>query len=251
MPQQPKDPLKGIDLAAARKELAGLPARRLDSDWLAMDRAGKVAFFAANERGPIPRTADTARVSEALEATARAAAMQRESANTGYRELGERVQEPVFDLPVTPGGDAAHEIPASGYPLLVVGSDPRLREVATEWNVREAMTRTGFGLVFPVVGPATYEEIHDGALCLGCRVIDDPADPRPRSPEALAAAGIHSYVHTGDDPERPYRRVAAPTVSADLVDLEPVVQLVASVVKLPVLFDDEPSLRPSDFEPCD
>ena len=57
-------------------------------------------------------------------------------------------------------------------------------------------------------------------------------------PEALAAAGLFVYAHVDDTATEPYRRIAGPTVAADLVDLEPVVQLVASLVKLPVRFEE-------------
>jgi hypothetical protein len=105
-------------------------------------------------------------------------------------------------------------------------------------------------MVFPVIGPMTYDEIHQTELCLGCRVLDDPSDPRPRAPEALAAAGLYAYAHTGESAGEPYRRIAAPSLAADLADLEPVVQLLASLVKLPISFDEDGSLQPSDFVRC-
>lgn len=250
--QDPKNPLTGVNLGDARRLLAGLPERRLDTDWLALDRNDHVALFAGNEHGPIPEGADVARVAEALEAIARAAAARKASAveTETYRGFAERAQDPVFDTPCSSDGRPAHETPIEGYPLLVVGAHPGLREVAAEWKAREAVAREGYAMVFPVIGPATYEEIHQTELCLGCRVLDDPSDPRPRAPEALAAAGLFTYAHIGESSAEPYRRIAGPSLAADLADLEPVVQLVASLVKLPLSFEEAASLQPWDFFRC-
>lgn len=248
-----KRPLTGVDLSAARSRLAGLPARRLDSDWLAVDDAGHVALFIANERGLIPEGADVADVAEALEALARAALVKKNTtmtANEGYRGFADRVQDPIYDAPCSSRGRPTHEAPIEGYPLLVVAAHPGLREVAAEWEAREAFTREGFAMVFPVIGPTTYAELHDTGLCLGCRVLDDPIDPRPRAPEALAAAGLYTYAHVGENASDPYRRIAGPSLAADLADLEPVVQNVASLVKLPVSFEEAASLSPANFVRC-
>ena len=78
--KNPNSPHEGVNLAAARKELAGLPKRPLDTDWLAIDRDGRVALFVGNERGPIPEPADVTLVVEALEALARAATVRKASA---------------------------------------------------------------------------------------------------------------------------------------------------------------------------
>ncbi len=246
-----KNPLEGVDLVQARHSLAGLPERRLDGDWLAIDRNGHVALFAGNERGLLPESADVTRVMEALEAIARAAAVRRASAGTEtYRGSVPIELDPVFDVPCSSSGRGAHERPIQGYPLLVVGAHLGLREVAAEWEGREALASEGYAMVFPVLGPMTYDELHQTDLCLGCRVLDDPSDPRPRAPEALAAAGLYTYAHTGESFSEPYRRVAAPSLAADLADLEPVVQLLASLVKLDVSFDEVASLQPSDFVRC-
>jgi hypothetical protein len=250
--KDPKHPLRGVDLSSARTELAGLPERRLDTDWLALDKNGHVALFVGNERGLVPDAADVARVAETLEAIARAAAMRRANAagTETYRGFADREQDPVFDAPCSSRGRPAHERPLEGYPLLMVGADPELREAAVEWEPREVVAREGYALVLPVIGPVTYDELHEKGLCLGCRVLDDPNDPRPRAPEALAAAGLFTYAHTGESDAEPYRRIAGPSLAADLADLEPVVQLVASTVTLPISFEEAATLQPSDFVRC-
>ena len=251
-PVDPKDRTTGINFASAREWLKGLPARRLDSDWLGIDSEGHVAFFAGNERGPIPTDADVARVSEVHEALARARSALQSAADVpeGYRRSADHPNEPIFDAPVTALGEPAHEAPADGYPLLVVGAQPGLREKATEWNGQEALAREGFAVVFASLTPAEHQQLHWTDLCQGCRVLDDPNDPRPRAPEVLAAAGLYVYAHTSEDEADPYRRVAGPSVAADLVDLEQVVQLVASCVQLDVSFEDEGSIQPRDLLPC-
>lgn len=265
-PVDPKDRSTGINFASAREWLKGLPERRLDSDWVAVDMEGHVAFFAGNEVGPIPNDADVERVGEVHEALARARRATQSVAEMpeGYRRPADHANEPIFDVPVTPLGGPAHEGPADGYPLLVVGTQPGLREKATRWNTREALARDGFGIVFASLTPAEHLELHRAELpsadstdtssrrwlCEGCRVLDDPNDPRPCAPELLAAAGLYVYVHTSEDEADPYRRVAGPSVAADLADLESIVQLVASRVKLDVSFEDEEALQPRDLLPC-
>ena len=251
-PVDPRYPSTGIDFASARERLKGLPERRLDSDWLAVDRNGHVAFFAGNEVGPIPTDAEVTSLDGVVEALARAPSAMRGAghARGGYRDSADQRSEPLFDPPVTPLGEPAHEAPVDGYPLLVVGPAPGLRAKATDWNGREAAARVGFGVVFPSLTPTQAQELHWTDLCEGCRVLDAPDDPRPRAPEVLASAGLYVYVHTSEDDDDPYRRVAGPTVAADLADLESIVQLVASRVKLDVSFEDEEALQPRDLLPC-
>lgn len=248
-------PPDAVDLAKARKILEGMPAARLDSDWLAVDQAGSVALFTANERGVIPSVADTARVSEALEALARALGIRKTTATLGaevaaYRGFAERGQEPIFDAPCSSPGSASHESPLDGYPLMVTASDPEVRALTVDWSPREAVMRNGFGLVFPVIGRATYEELHERGLCLGCRVADDPSDPRPRSPEAVASAGVYVYAHASGSAGDPYRRVASPTVAAELADLEPIVQQLAGLVRLPKRFENDEAIDPAVYMEC-
>lgn len=248
-----RDPAKGIDFYTARQELKGLPARPLDTDWLAVDDAGHVAFFAGNDHGPIPGVADVGRVTEALEALARAAAAVRGMGVVpgGYRRADEDVREPVFDAPIGALGEPSHEAPLDGYPFLVVGTHPALRDIGVEAHARETPARRGIALGFPRIRRSTYDELHGTGLCDGCRVLDDPSDPRPRAPEVLAAAGLYVYAHFDAYAGGPYRRVASPSVAADLVDLETIVQLVASRVRLPVSFEEASSLQPPTFVTCD
>lgn len=225
---------------AVAKALRQVPERRLDVDWFGIDPQGYVAFFAANESGAIPRVADTARVVEALEAQLRVAQMRRatSTAGEGYRGSADRAQEPVFDAPRGPNDYALHETRFEDYPHLVVTSDAvALRPFMEEWGATEALARDAFAAIFPVIGAMSLDQIHEMDICLGCRVLDLVGDPRPRAPEALAAAGLYVYAHVDDKPERPYVRVASPSVPADLGDLEPIVQALAQMVTIPVPFE--------------
>jgi hypothetical protein len=238
----------GLTIQDAVEAAKGATVARLDCDWLAVDRDGHVAFFRGNDHGPIPVTADRERVSEALEVIARAAAVLAAATTSepdAYRGAAQRAQDPIFDTP------AQHERPFEGYPLLVVGSDPVLREVAAEWSARDMLTREGFGVVFSVIGSISYDQLHDTGVCRGCRVLDDPNDPRPGSPEALATLGLYVYAHVDADRSAPYRRIAGPSVPADLSDLEPLVQQLASRVALPVSFEAVAALTPDDLTICE
>ncbi len=110
-PVDPEDRSTGIDLASARESLKGLQARRLDSDWLAVDGEGHVAFFAGNDHGPIPDTSDMARVGEALDALARAASRGRPGrprANRAARRLVREARHIVRGR----GGDSTARVAA-------------------------------------------------------------------------------------------------------------------------------------------
>ncbi len=247
MSSQNKPP--GLTIQDAVEAAKGAKVARLDGDWLAVDRDGHVAFFRGNDQGPIPITADRDRVSEALEVMARAAAVlaaaTKSEAPDAYRAAAQRAQDPIFDTP------AQHERPFEGYPILVVGSDPSLREVAAEWGARDVLTRECFGVVFPVIGSISYDQLHETGACEGCRVLDDPADPRPGSPEALATLGLYVYAHVDAERSWPYRRIAGPSVPADLADLEPLVQQLASRVALPVSFEAVAALTLDDLTICE
>lgn len=225
---------------AVVKAIRKIPERRLDVDWLGIDPQGYVAFFAANENGAIPRVADTARVVEALEAQLRVAQIRRATSITGegYRGSADRAQEPVFDPPRGPHDVALHESRFEDYPHLVVTSDAvALRPFMDDWGATEALARDAFAAIFPVIGAVSLDEIHEQGICLGCRVLDLVNDPRPRAPEALAAAGLYVYSHVDDRADEPYLRVASPSVPADLGDLEPIVQALAQLVTIPVPFE--------------
>ncbi|MBS2014704.1 MAG: hypothetical protein JST00_17585 [Deltaproteobacteria bacterium] len=222
------------------KELRKVPERRLDVDWLAVDPQGHIAFFVANEAGPIPRLADTTRVEEALLAQLRVAETRRAGAigGAGYRGSAMRAEEPVFDAPRGPGDVALHEERFDGYPHLVVSSDGvALRPHMDELGAREALARDAFAAIFPEIDDVSWDEIHAEGICIGCRVLDLFEDPRPRAPEAVATAGLYVYAHVDEDPREPYVRVASPSVPADLADLEPIVRALAELVTIPVPFE--------------
>ncbi len=217
--------------------LRRVPERRLDADWLAVDVDGHVAFLAGGDNGVVPRVADTARVLEAVEAQIGATRLQRPHLE-GYRGGAAHEIEPVFDAPRGARDDALHEARFEDYPHLVVTNDAvALRVAMNDWNAREALARETFAAIFPVIGSATLDELHEKKICIGCRVLDQPNDQRLRAPELLATCGLYVYAHVDDDPEEPYRRVASPSSAADLVDLEPIVQELARLVTIPVPFE--------------
>lgn len=233
------------------RDLEGLVSPRIDTDWLAVDRHGRIAFFAAGEQGPIPREAAPADTEEALEVE-QAALRELAAAHGGedaYRGAEQGLREPVFDAPSAADGTPSHEMPERDYPFLVVGSDPAIRNVGGEWSAHEALAREGYGMVFPALGPDSWGELHAGA-CQGCRVLDDPEDPRPRSPEALTAAGLYVYAHTGENRNLPYRRIASPSRPADLDDLEPILAQLASRVRLDTSFEEQSALPLDALAEC-
>ena len=233
---------KKPDTYAMSRALKGLVPPRLETDWLGVDRNGFVAFFAANEHGPIPRLAEPPQTDDAL-AALRATRLERAAARKtedAYRGAPVEVSEPIFDLPCLATGEPLHEEPSRDYPQLVIGTDLAIRVAGGEWSARDALTRYGYGLVFPALGQISWNELHAGA-CEGCRVMDDPTDPRPRSPEALTAAGIYVYAHTGDNRNLPYRRIASPSRPALVHDLEALAVL-ASRVALDTSFDEQSAL---------
>ena len=213
--------------------------RRLEGDWLAVDVAGRVGLFAGGDSGPIPRGADpdaTAAALAAMDAAAEARLAARGPA--AYRAAGERPVDPIFDVPVGPGGAALHEEPYEGYPHLVFTADPtELRRLAIDVPSREAPVRDGFAFVFPALGALVHDWLHDGSVCFGCRALDPPDDPRPRAPELVAANGIYAFVHPGGE-DGSYHRFASPSVPLGLERLEPIVARVAALVTLPVAFDE-------------
>ncbi|MDB4942458.1 MAG: hypothetical protein JWP97_1992 [Labilithrix sp.] len=227
-------------LGTMREAARGIAGPRLDSDWFAVDRRGHVAFFMGGERGPIPADATPSLSDGALgvlaEDRAAAATIEAEGELAGYRGAERRVREAVFDVPTAADGGALHEHALGGYPLLVTGSSPVLGEIGRAWSAKEASSPIGLALLFPAIDAGAYAALHAEGACTGCRVVDDPADPRPRSPEALGASGFHVYGHVGAA-TNPYRRIAAPSFPAVLADLPlPVAELVGQVV-LPIWFD--------------
>ena len=64
-----------------------------------------------------------------------------------------------------------------------------------ELGGREVHARDAYAAVLDRVGFISYEELHQTNACGGCRVIDNPKDPRPRAPETLATAGLYVYGH--------------------------------------------------------
>lgn len=217
-----KNPLTGTSASAAAKTLAGTRAPELDVDWLGMDPTGAIAVFLGNEDTPVPSRADPGGTSAALELIAHSMRTRlglTTNPEAAYRALGSRTQEPVFDAPRSSPTDALHESPFSGYPHLVVaapGGEAMVRAFLSELGGREVLARSAFAVSLDVLGPISDEELHLEQACFGCRVLDDPNDPRPRSAEALASSGLYVYTVTKGG----WIRVASPTVAADRDDLQ-------------------------------
>ena len=224
---------------------------RGDGDWFAVDSTGRVAFFAGNEHGCIPTSAETARAAEAIEAIAAAVRERQEAALAAgaYRSSSDGATA-IFDGPMSKRGRTSHENPIEGYPLLVSAVHQDVRDMAVGYGGVEQPAREGYAVLFRAIDRLTYDLLHDQDLCAGCRVLDDPSDRRPRAPEVLAAAGLYVYVHVDDDATEPYRRVAGPSVATDVRDVEPLVKALATLVKLPVRFEDTDTIQPADFLPC-
>lgn len=232
-----KNPLEGTSAATAASLLAGTRAPDFDVDWLGMDSTGAIAVFLGNEETPVPSRADPDGTSVALERIA-ASVRRRLGITTNpeaaYRVLGSRTQEAVFDAPCSSPMVPLHEDPFRGYPHLVVsapGGEAVVRALLSELGGREVLARNAFAASLDALGPISCEELHMEGACAGCRVLDDPNDPRPRSAEALASSGLYVYAVT----KRGWLRVASPTVAADRDDLHDVG--LGTLVQIPESFE--------------
>jgi hypothetical protein len=215
--------------------------RRLEGDWLATDADGRIALFAGGDSGPVPEGADPEATAEALAAMdaaadARAAVAQGEA----YRGAGGHRPDPIFDVPVDAGAAPHHDRAYAGYPHLVFVQDlDALRREVEDVPFREAAVRAAFAVIFPELGPLLHEALHARGICVGCRPLDPPEDPRPRAPEVVAAGGIYAYVHSGNPHDGWYHRFASPPLPADPGRLEPLVERVARLVVFPFRFETE------------
>lgn len=251
----PMQSLSGVDLRQATKALQGLVVPALDVDWLALDSLGSVAVFLGAEGMPPPQRTNAEKTSLALETITRGVARRVAVASydQAYRVAASRAQEPIFDLPLVTPQRALHEKPFEGYPHLVVTTSAEgaatARRVMTEVGGREVLARDAFAVVVDVVGHITYEELHreagGGPACAGCRVLDDPRDPRPRSPEAIASAGLYVFGYPQPDEAIGGRwragawiRIASPSVPADRDDLQDMAHLATSFHQLDIRFED-------------
>ncbi|MBX3189595.1 MAG: hypothetical protein KF819_21395 [Labilithrix sp.] len=242
-------PYGGVDLASARKKLSGAAAPRFHTDWLAVDLAGRYAIFLGDDTIPLPSDADAEGTSKLVdEIRASFAGFPGASVLVeAYRSPAHRAREPVFDVPCISRGEPLHEERFAGYPHLVIATPDGaalVRQALTDLGGREALTRGPFAVVVDDLGPMTYEELHEASACDGCRVLDDPRDPRARSPELLASVGLYVYGWSG----WAWIRITSPGVPADRDDLEAVGGAGVSPVTVEFRHDDTAWLR-SDLVP--
>jgi hypothetical protein len=165
----------------------------------------------------------------------------------GYRTAASLARKPVFDAPRGSQQSPLHERPFEGYPHLVIASDDGaaiVSRIMTELGGREVLAREAFGAMIDVVGWVSYDELHDSGACGGCRVVDNPQDPRPRAPEALATAGLYVYGFTSAQ-ERGRRggagawsRMASPSVPVDGTELQDMIRQSVRFEEFGVSFED-------------
>lgn len=216
--------------------------RPLQTDWLAVDRLGRRAIFLGDDESGWPSAAEldaTARVIDAVSDAFDAQTVV-SSCATGYRDLGSRAEELTFDLPRLGVGIAWHDERVAGYPHLVfakAGGERIVRQALDDLGGREVRTREGLAVVFDDLGPLTHAELHEEGACDGCRVIDDPEEPHPRSPQLLAAFGFYVYAWT----KTRWSRLVSPAVSTRASEFAHD----GSLVELDVDFEVEPWLTPS------
>lgn len=209
-----------IDLDAAVKALAGQPIGPFETDALAHDGHGRIAIFFGSGDRPIASVGALRSASEVMERLfARATERQHAEVGSAYRATDGRPPEIVYDTPRETPHRGLHERPTSGYPQLVVASDvgaQDVRQALETWGGHEVLTREGFAVVLDVVGAITFDELHASAACRGCRNLDDPGDPKVRSPQVLALAGLYVY---GEGTDGSWLRIATPGLPADIDDL--------------------------------
>lgn len=199
-----------LTLAKARAELAGARVAPLDVDSFGIDEHGHVAIFLGDDDSPpVTDAVATEAMLAALFASASAIA---DTGDGGYRVPGAISREPIFDAPL------AHEEPFEDFPHLVVASAngaETVRNVWAELGGREVLAQDAYGVVFEALGYLSYEELHMGGACAGCRAVDPVEDPKPRSPEALAMRGLFVYAFANGR----WRRLASPSVPIELDEL--------------------------------
>ena len=229
----------GIDLAAARAQLAGATVGSFDYDFLAIDEAGRIGVFLGDPDSPVPSQSAARMASTVLEELAVAVRARLAAAETtnGYRDAAARPIDLVFDTPRADARTSLHETPMNGYPQLVVATPDgaaAVRGLLADYAGRELLARDGFAIEIEVLGAFSSEEIHRSGACAGCRVLTDPSDPHPRSPEALATMGLYVYAYSGNT----WLRVVSPSTPADRDDLPDTKLVRASTLHEEVLFDD-------------
>ena len=229
----------GVDLMAAREQLAGVEVGSFDHDFLAIDEAGRIGVFLGDPDSPVPSQSAARMASNVLDelAVAVRARLAATDASNGYRDAATRPVDLVFDTPRADAKTSLHETPMEGYPQLLVATPDgaaAVRGLLDDYEGRELLARDGFAIAVEVLGAFSSEEIHGSGACAGCRVLADPSDPHPRSPEALATMGLYVYAYSGDT----WLRIVSPSTPADRDDVPNTKLVRASTLHEEVLFDE-------------
>lgn len=231
------------DPDAVRRVVARTVFTTLDVDWLGVDATGKVAVFLGElDASPVPSLASPKDTSLALEAVAATLATRNDARKEeAYRVASARPGEPIFDVP-TAGGAPLHERLFDGYPHLFVATDAgaaEIRELEWTYGGWEVASRASLAVAVADVGEELYRALHDEGACAGCRAVEDPADPRPRSAETLAIAGLYVFVFGTDEHGLPvWIRVASPSDPANRQELQDLARHEAAFVPFDVRFED-------------
>lgn len=226
------------------KMLEGLPARELDVDWIAIDREGHFGIFLGTDDS-IAR-GDPEATSIAIEHIARVTAERADSGDTfAYRSAAVRPGEAVFDVPREAPGSPLHEAWFDGYPHLFT-ADTRetervqeLRSLMDSFGGWEVAVRDAFGVAFAEMTDPLFARIHRRFLCTGCIVAESRDDPRPRSVEVLARAGLYVYRFLGGE----WIRAASPSLPVSIAAFDTMADVQLDPARLAISFEESPVAR--------
>lgn len=242
MPGRRGTPSWHANPAAVRRVVASCVFTPLDVDWLGVDANGNVAvFLGETDASPVPSRASPKETSLALEAVAATLATRSDARKEeAYRVASARPGEPIFDVPHG-GGGPLHERLYDGYPHLFVATEAgtaHVRELETTYGGWEVASRAPLAVAIRDAGERLYDQLHEQGACAGCRAIENPDDPRARSAETLAVAGLYVYVFGAEEHGLPiWVRVASPSDPANQQELQDLTRHEAAFVPFDVRFE--------------